>query len=641
MQKSLELQEIVGFGPKFNMNFVIEADYSFTSLLPSILIRKFIPVVNLGPVNLNFGSLFLFGQSYGQRLEQSHQTFGQLTSEAYFLSFMGAAASTFLEHYGGLPGFADEGLPFYKRIVNEVWTEFIQEYVDSGFESIHYREEFDLEEVTIDALKSALMAVFTVSTMEFGVQTLNVTAMVVKIGNKSIKLATSQVIELIEIYKNKGSEALNQELINMGGPLYAVNPSFQPQFDQIPTPLDVLKKSTPIELNLQMFAESQQDVVIDPISNNDQLINDTRRAIDINEQKYPGQGIQRLLNLVTFKKLNQITTESRSIMKQYLESNVDGIKAAINFIISEQIVEKVKSEQVVQQQVAEPLFEVQQLDSSPFVSELVSNIEQQQIAEPVFEGQQPDSSPVAIFVGGQPGSGKSVYVYKINIFEPKYFTVCIDNYRSYHPNYLKIEKLVKEHWINRIETNNNSPGNDIADFTHDFSCLISDLLTERAMEKDEEVKSYNLLMEWAMKEPYTPMETMKKLKELNYFIKVIFICTNKTTSFDACNLRTEILKKYGNIIRKIPEDYHDSVVESLPYSVDILYEIGYKTKLIDDLEISLRNGMKIWHNDNYSPKLIYREYLNNIELINDFSNDGKYSKVNNEIELKGKDIFIL
>lgn len=251
------------------------------------------------------------------------------------------------------------------------------------------------------------------------------------------------------------------------------------------------------------------------------------------------------------------------------------------------------------------------------------------------------NNPVAIFVGGQPGSGKSVYVYKINIFEPKYFVVCIDNYRSYHPNYLKIEKLVKEHWINKNESHNDSPGNDIADFTHDFSCLVSDILTEKAMKKDEEGKSFNLLLEWAMKEPDAPMETMKKLKELNYFIKVKFICINKNTSFDACNLRTDVMKEVGGIIRKIPKYYHDSVVESLPYSVDVLYKEGYKTKLINDFEISLRNGINIWHNEDYSPRLLYNKYLSDIDLTSNFYNDPKYSKVNNDIELKGKDIFII
>lgn len=73
-------------------------------------------------------------------------------------------------------------------------------------------------------------------------------------------------------------------------------------------------------------------------------------------------------------------------------------------------------------------------------------------------------NPTAVFAGGQPGSGKSVLAYNSKKSNPNIFVICVDNYRSYHPNYNEIEKIVKEHWINRNETNNDSPGNDIANF---------------------------------------------------------------------------------------------------------------------------------------------------------------------------------
>ncbi len=248
-------------------------------------------------------------------------------------------------------------------------------------------------------------------------------------------------------------------------------------------------------------------------------------------------------------------------------------------------------------------------------------------------------NPVAIFAGGQPGSGKSVLAYNSKMSNPNLFIICVDNYRSYHTNYFEIEKLVKEHWIDRIETNNDSPGNDIADFTHDFSCIISDKLTERAMKKDEFGKSYNIFMEWAMREPYGPMETMKQLKRYNYIIKVMFICVHKSISLEACNLRSDVMKDTGIFIRKIPEDYHNHCADSLPNSVNVLYEEGYKNKLIDYLILSLRDGSIIWQNgDLPDPGSIYYEYLNNLDLTKKFNNNETLALINNKIELSGKDI---
>lgn len=74
----------------------------------------------------------------------------------------------------------------------------------------------------------------------------------------------------------------------------------------------------------------------------------------------------------------------------------------------------------------------------------------------------PVSKPASVFIGGQPGSGKTILSYEINEYNKNTLVIGIDNYRMYHPNYLKIEECIKEHWKNKQETINDSPGNDMA-----------------------------------------------------------------------------------------------------------------------------------------------------------------------------------
>lgn len=49
----------------------------------------------------------------------------------------------------------------------------------------------------------------------------------------------------------------------------------------------------------------------------------------------------------------------------------------------------------------------------------------------------------------------------------------------YHPNYLSIEEVIKEHLKDRKVTFNDSSGNDIEDFTHNFSGIMTDRLINR------------------------------------------------------------------------------------------------------------------------------------------------------------------
>ncbi len=233
--------------------------------------------------------------------------------------------------------------------------------------------------------------------------------------------------------------------------------------------------------------------------------------------------------------------------------------------------------------------------------------------------------PEALFIGGHPGCGKSSMSLKIKNTKGNIIEIGIDNYRMYHPKYLEMEKYIKEHWKDKEETMNDSPGNDIADMTHVFAGAMTDKLIEMASKG-----RYNMLLEWGMREPVVPLKTMGQLKKAGYKVVVMFVAANKDLSYSACNLRSDILVNSPHIIRKVPKSFHDSCIESLPSSIDIIYKIGKKKRSFDYFSIVNRKGRTIWkEGDEKNPGQAFDDYLN-VNNINDYNSPVLASVINDQ-----------
>lgn len=235
----------------------------------------------------------------------------------------------------------------------------------------------------------------------------------------------------------------------------------------------------------------------------------------------------------------------------------------------------------------------------------------------------------AIFIGGQPGSGKTVLSIKLKEKMKNVVEIGIDNYRMYHPRYLEMEKCIKAHWFNRKQEVNDTPGNDIADFTHVFAGIMTDKLIERCS-----TLGYNLVIEWGMREPDGPLKTMENLKNKKYNNLVLFVATYKELSFHACELRADVMGNSQHIIRKVPKSFHDFCVETLPDSVNKIYYDGYHRNIVDQLLLVARDGSVLWDDrNNKMPGEIYRECINNYNSVFDMMNDPNISIKNNKEEL--------
>lgn len=239
-------------------------------------------------------------------------------------------------------------------------------------------------------------------------------------------------------------------------------------------------------------------------------------------------------------------------------------------------------------------------------------------------------NPYAIYLGGQPGCGKSIYSIKLKERLKNVVEIGIDNYRMYHPHYLEIEDCINKYWEGKTPTENSSPGNDIADFTHEFAGVITDKLINFVSNE-----KYNMVLEWGMRNPTEPLKCMKELHFEGYSNYVNFIATNKDVSYEACQKRVEILKNYKHIIRKVPKSFHDLAISTLPDSVQTIYEEMVKDNYINNLTIISREGKVLWNRlSPESPKEIYKNALNSPDLKMDINSD-LLSLQASSIEFKG------
>lgn len=241
------------------------------------------------------------------------------------------------------------------------------------------------------------------------------------------------------------------------------------------------------------------------------------------------------------------------------------------------------------------------------------------------------NNPSCIFIGGQPGCGKTVLSIDIKNNVKNAVEIGIDNYRMYHPHYLEIENYIKEHWKNREENINDTPGNDIADFTHLFAGAMTDKLIEKVSNNN-----YNMLLEWGMREPTGPLNSMKDLKGKGYNNIVLFVSTYKDISYKACNLRAQVMKDCGHIFRKVPKSFHDLCVETLPDSINKIYNGGYKNNLIDSMLLITRDGKVIWNDKTKElPGNVFKNYVNDYNYSKHIQNNPAISIKTNKNEMKG------
>ena len=248
----------------------------------------------------------------------------------------------------------------------------------------------------------------------------------------------------------------------------------------------------------------------------------------------------------------------------------------------------------------------------------------------------PSDAPVCVFIGAQPGCGKTVYIRSVKATPEGagFVELSMDDYRSFHPLYAELEEAIAAHWEGRAETNLDSPGSDIADFTQLFAGDVVDRIEDLVSGANGD-PTYSLLYEWAMRASIEPLNAMRRLRSRGYRIEVRFISVNRRISLEACRQRSAIMNSRGRVFRAIPDSFHQLSIERLPVSINEIWTIGFvKEHLIDAFQLIDRSGNVLWQNgDDGLPGDVFADLLENGPL--DVENDRSYAEKALEQESRG------
>lgn len=224
-------------------------------------------------------------------------------------------------------------------------------------------------------------------------------------------------------------------------------------------------------------------------------------------------------------------------------------------------------------------------------------------------------NPTCVYIGGQPGSGKSVFSDNLKK-NSNSVELSMDACRMFHPNYEKIEACIHDFYSSHDITSENNPGNDIASFTQDFSSMMINMLIDRVSNK-----KYNILLEWNMRNSTDVLSCMAKLHNKGYKNEAVVIAVDKTTSFNACKLRADVMNSFGHIARRVPKSFHDLCIDTIPKNVDIINYVGKKTNILDCMKVLSRDGKIKWKD---SSDLLPSNVLNEIYYNSTLQSDNSY-----------------
>lgn len=167
--------------------------------------------------------------------------------------------------------------------------------------------------------------------------------------------------------------------------------------------------------------------------------------------------------------------------------------------------------------------------------------------------------PVAFVLGGQPGAGKSELIALAKeSMNDNMIIINGDDFRYYHPDFKQLYKTY---------------GDDFVNHTAKFSGE----MVERTIDKAIENK-LNIVVEGTFRNPNTPLQTLKKLKDAGYRTEVMIKTTSATTSWNSTIERYNADKEAGNVARKVDKNHHDVVVALLAENAKKVFDSGLADK---------------------------------------------------------------
>lgn len=199
------------------------------------------------------------------------------------------------------------------------------------------------------------------------------------------------------------------------------------------------------------------------------------------------------------------------------------------------------------------------------------------VEAPALRRTEESPAPCAVYLGGQPGSGKSTFARMFSaIFGSSNFVhVDVDRLRPLHPAYLPM--MADPH------TERSAPSAVQRDCS-----LWADQLRDSAISARR-----NMLIENTMRAPGQVRESATALRNAGYAIEARLLAVHPLVSAVSLSQRYEHEKRALGFGREMPLDYHELAASGI---VDTVLVIEAE-KLVDRLHIVDRNGNTVYEND--------------------------------------------
>lgn len=176
------------------------------------------------------------------------------------------------------------------------------------------------------------------------------------------------------------------------------------------------------------------------------------------------------------------------------------------------------------------------------------------IYDSIVKDDVPQKNHAVIFLGGQPGAGKSnFYMQDDNLHN--YIVIDGDEYRKYHPDYDEIIKYDMENYANRTQ-----------------------MFVNRCIERligDLSDQGYNLIIEGTLRDPNVPINTCRTLVGKGYTADMYVIAVDARLSWQSTLGRANILFDLGCAPRLVPIDKYNLIVNNLPDNLQKIDDSGY------------------------------------------------------------------
>jgi predicted ABC-type ATPase len=237
------------------------------------------------------------------------------------------------------------------------------------------------------------------------------------------------------------------------------------------------------------------------------------------------------------------------------------------------------------------------------------------IIEDFTEGVTSVDAPMAIVLGGQPGSGKSELITQAQVVTGKNAVICnADDYRDYHPKSKEIKKNYEEYY---------------PEITVKYSQPWNNRLKEYC-----ETNRLSYILETTFSSGDRMNQTIRTLKEKNYFVYIMILAVNKRLSFLGTRLRYEGMKASAGYGRLVDQEIHDEKYEMVLTTLQAVH----KAHLYDKLVIFGRAGrqkVKGMHNG------LVRISENGEDPVKDYQTEREKEWSDNDLRFFNDDVLYL